>query len=417
MLIMNYEDHHSKALDDAEQSFGMSFRAHTDVANCFGSIYTHSIEWALQGFEVAKSNLSVKGMPAHWSTDVDKALRWAKRNETTGLPVGPGSSSIAVELILAAVDSKLRESFKFVRYVDDYTALCRTYEEAQDFIRTLGKELSQYRLTLNLAKTKIAPLPQPLQESWVSELTNALSPALREDGERAFMTSSEAFQFLDHAVRLNNSTPDGSVIKFAVASIAARVKDQAAAGVLKYVVNLAWHYPILLPYLEQIDARTDDYDRNELAAKLNEIIETNVLHRRSDGMCWALYYLDRLKAMPTNACINGVLDTRDCVAITMLGNFAIALDGVVAYAKQVADAADYVKDQHWLLLYHLYRMGMIANPYSDDVTFEILKEHDVDFFCPEGVESRAEEYCQMVSNPFVEEHQIPSFVLWMQGVQ
>ena len=53
VLIMNYEDPEAKALTAVQMSFGKRFRAHADVTNCFGSIYTHSLEWAIQGFDVA----------------------------------------------------------------------------------------------------------------------------------------------------------------------------------------------------------------------------------------------------------------------------------------------------------------------------------------------------------------------------
>jgi len=416
MLIMNYEDHETKAMVAIDQSFGKKFRAHTDVANCFASVYTHSLEWAIQGFEIAKSNLAIKKGPRHWSAHIDQALRWAKRNETSGLPVGPASSSIAVEVILSAVDQKLRDRFSFVRYVDDYTALCESHESAQEFILALGKELSLYRLNLNLAKTSIVELPEPLQEKWVSDLMNAAPPALRDDGQLAFMDTSDALQFLDHAVRLNNETPDGSIVKFAIAAISRRLKDRAAADVFKYVLNLSWHYPILLPYLEQIDARSEYYDREILVERLNKIIAVNVAHRRSDGICWALYYLDRLKSNPSEDSIVGVISSGDSVAITMLCTFEVAVERVTEYAKNLIDNTSlYVKDQNWLLLYRLYLMGKINDPYEDEKTFEILREYEVDFFCQAGKNSRAEDYCEYISNPFIPQEEMQNFDQWMTG--
>lgn len=415
MLIMNYEDPETKALTAAEQSFGKKFRAHTDIANCFGSIYTHSLEWAVQGFEAAKANLTQK-TARHWSTDLDQVLRGAKRNETSGLPIGPASSSIAVEIILAAVDRKLREQFSFVRYVDDYTALCDSHAEAQEFIRLLGKELSQYRLTLNLSKTSIIELPEPLQEKWVSALMSALPPLLQDDGQLAFMSTREAFHFLDFAVRLNNDTPDGSVIKFAVSTIARRLKDRAAADVFQYVLNLAWHYPILLPYLEKIDARSDYYDVKQLEVKLNGIIETNALHRRSDGICWALYYLERLTSLPSEKSISAIIDSKDCVALAMLCNFENSIDIVSEYAKTIIEAQVYLRDQNWLLFYQLFLKEKIPDPYPNEGTFALLKKYDVDFFCKPGEDSRAEDYCIAAHNPFVKDDERPNFDQWMNNV-
>ncbi|MDP3626414.1 MAG: antiviral reverse transcriptase Drt4 [Hydrogenophaga sp.] len=417
MLIMNYEDHQTKALTDTEKSFGKKFRAHTDVANCFGSVYTHSLEWAIQGFEAAKASKASKSAsaPTHWSSDLDRVLRWAKRNETSGLPIGPAFSSIAVEIILAAVDRELRKQFSFVRYVDDYTALCDSHDEAQEFIRLLGTELSRYRLTLNLAKTSIVELPEPLQEKWVSELMSAAPALIRDAGQPAWIDTADAFQFLDLALRLNNETPDGSVIKFAVAVISARLKDKAAADVFQYVLNLAWHYPILLPYLEKIDGRAGYYDAPALVEKLNKIISINALHRRSDGICWALYYLERLGANPSEKSVSEIILSKDCVAIAMLCNFEDVVGQTIEFSKELTDASLYVKDQHWLLLYQLYRMGRIENPYPDEATFELLKKYDVDFFCPANEMSHAENFCFQISNPFAELEKIETFDRWIQS--
>lgn len=412
MFIMNYEDPETKALTAASQSFGKRFRAHTDIANCFGSIYTHSLEWAIQGFETAKANLTKKSA-LHWSTELDKALRGAKRNETSGLPIGPASSSIAVEIILAAVDRKLRDQFSFVRYVDDYTAFCDSHAEAEEFIRLLSKELSQYRLTLNLSKTSIVSLPEPLQEKWVSALMSALPPLLKDDGQLSFMSTREAFNFLDYAVRLNNETPDGSVIKFAISTIARRLKDRAALDVFQYVLNLAWHYPILLPYLEKIDARSDGYDTKDLEFKLNSIIDINATHRRSDGICWALYYLEQLKSPPTKHSISAIIASKDCVAIAMLCNFPDAIETVTEYAKEILIESLYIKDQNWLLLYQLFIMNKITNPYPNEETFTTLRQYDVDFFCASDKDSDAENYCFQAHNPFVTDDQRPAFDDWM----
>lgn len=416
ILIMNYEDPETKALAAAQDSFGKKYRAHTDVANCFGSIYTHSLEWAAQGFEEVKANMLANVKKIHWSGALDECLRFAKRKETSGLPIGPASSSIALEIILSAVDNKIRDRFSFIRYIDDYTALCDEYAEAQDFIRCLSKELSQYKLTLNLAKTSIVELPMPIQEAWVSDLINLLPPLLDEEGQISYLNSREAFHFLDHAVRLNNATPDGSILKFAVSSISMRVKGRTASDVFHYVLNLSWHYPILLPYLEKIDLPSDHYDKDDLIEKLNEIILVNCVHRRSDGICWSLYYLGRLGGRPTEKSVESIIDSKDCVALAMLCNLRLATNKVLDYAATLLGSPLYTLDENWLFLYELYRQGEIQNPYDDDNTFPILKKYDVDFFCEMEDLSLAEKYTiHVISNPFMTEEEKPKFDDWMKN--
>lgn len=400
MFIMNYEDHETKTKNVLDLSFGAAFRAHADVANCFGSIYTHSIEWAIQGYGEAKSKLQNKSAPKHWSSKLDAVLRNAKRKETTGLPVGPGTSSIAVEIILAAVDKELSANFRFVRYIDDYTAYCATHIEAQQFIRALNVALSRYRLTLNLNKTKLTELPEPLVESWVAKLNNAAPWKMGANGE-LYLYTRDAINFLDFAVHLNRAEPDGSVLKLAAGLICSRAQGDTAATVFQYILNLSWHYPILLPLLEKIDVSSNCYEKTSVVLKLNSILEINATHRRSDGMCWALYYLRQLGAQPTHENISRVIETLDASAIVLLSGFETGEGAAMAYAQKVIENGGlYEFDQCWLLLYQLFFHGKIENPYVGEPTFDILKKHDVQFIWRPEKSSKAEDYCWHYSNPF-----------------
>ncbi|MDH4552741.1 RNA-directed DNA polymerase [Pseudomonas sp. BN607] len=415
LFIMNYEDHETKTKNNLEISFAAGFRAHADVANCFGSIYTHSLEWAIQGYDKAKERLRDR-RNGHWSSELDTVLRNAKRNETSGLPIGPCTSSIAVEIILAAVDKELAKNFRFVRYIDDYTAFCDTHLEAQEFIRALNIELAKYRLSLNLNKTKVTELPEPSIDSWVTKLNNA-TPWRTDSNGAATLYTHEAINFLDYAVQLNKAEPDGSVLKLAVGLICHRAQGDTAGTVFQYVLNLAWHYPTLLPMLEKIDATSDYYDKDLVVKKLNKILEINAIHRRTDGMCWAMYYLNNLKSQPTPENVNLVIQTSDAAAITLLSTFESGIKSTVAYANAIiANSTLYELDQNWILLYQLYFSEKISNPYDDDLTFNILKHHDVQFLNPPEKSSKAEDYCFYYSNPFRDEGELPvSFQDYLKG--
>lgn len=407
IFIMNYEDHETKTKTNLEISFAAGFRAHADVANCFGSIYTHSLEWAIQGYEQAKERLHDRRNGKHWSSELDTVLRNAKRNETSGLPIGPCTSSIAVEIILAAVDKELAGKFRFIRYIDDYTAFCNTHLEAQEFIRALNIELAKYRLSLNLNKTKITELPEPSIDSWITKLNNATPWRIGSNG-LATLSTHEAINFLDYAVQLNKAEPDGSVLKLAVGLICHRTQGDTAWTVFQYVLNLAWHYPTLLPMLEKIDATSNYYDSNLLAEKFNKILEINAIHRRTDGMCWAMYYLKNLKSQPTEKNADLVIQTSDAAAITLLSSFEAGVEPAVTYANSIIEKGTlYELDQNWILLYQLFFNEMINNPYANDPTFEILKKYDVQFTNLPKKDSKAEDYCFYYSNPFRDEGELP----------
>jgi hypothetical protein len=277
------------------------------------------------------------------------------------------------QVILAAVDKELSGEFTFTRYVDDYTALCVTYEEAQNFVLRLGRELAKYKMSINVAKTIIEALPISHQDGWISELMCGLSPIFNS-GEISFLSTAEVFQFLDRAVRINEKTPDGSVLKFAIAALINRVKESSAQNLFSYVINLAWHYPILLPYLEKIEINREHHGVEALSKKLTELVRVNSIHRRSDGICWALYYLSQLQVEPTNIVLQDVIKTGDCVALAMLAQHPSAHAELVNYASDIVASGIYERDQNWLFLYGLYRKGLIENPYSDTV-FQIMKTY------------------------------------------
>lgn len=416
MIIMNYESHEIRTNTALEDTFGKRFRAHTDISNCFGSVYSHSLEWAIQGYDEAKKNLYAT--PKHWSSLLDVAFRNTKRNETSGLTIGPAASNLAVEIILCRIDKVLDEyGFIFTRYIDDYTAYCETHDEAQSFIRLLGQELSSYRLSLNLNKTSIKELPEPLQDSWTSSLNNALPKRTDNEGMLTLSTS-EAINFLDFAVRLNNETPDGSVLRYAISAIAPRANNGTAVAVFNYALNLSWHFPALLPLLEKIDARSDAYDIDATHDKLNKIIAINALHRRSDGMCWALYYLKQLNREPGGNQITEVINSKDCAAITMLCQFNSSVALAKEYALRIIkDATLYELDQNWLLLYELFLHDHIDDPYPTESTFALLKKYDVSFLYPADRSSHAEQFCHVLSNPFQIPGQTIPFNQWMRRLE
>lgn len=381
-FIMNYENYEKKASRSLRATFGKKFRAHTDISNCFNSIYTHSVEWSLRGLEETKRNRSLKPKDRvkHWSEDLDTKARSTKRNETQGIPIGPGTSSVIVEIILAKIDKKLAKKYVFDRYVDDYTCLCDSHEQAQEFIRDLSLELNNFKLSLNLNKTSIIELPEPLQPAWVSDLVKSRPSFFIDDdyGTRK-ITLSEAIHFLDYAVRKNKQTPDGSVIKFAISSIIKHIHKDDVITIADYILNLSWHYPLLLPFLDEININEEDLVHFNPKDKLNKIINHNAHYKRSDGIAWPLYYLKKYKLDIESHVSEQIIKSRDCVSICMLTEHNDSLPLVLDFARQIINLSEFQKDEYWLLLYQLFLKDAIENPYKNDSTFPVLKEHSVNF--------------------------------------
>jgi hypothetical protein len=395
LIVMNYEDPIKKVVRSHDIAFSKRFKVHTDIANCFNSIYSHSIPWAILGITEAKKQQDNKKA---WFNKLDQHQRKTKRNETQGIPIGSATSSIIVELVLSTVDRGLIDKgYDFYRYIDDYTCYCESENMAQQFIHDLRENLALYKLNLNLQKTKIESLPAPIEDKWVLVLRGCLPGRLANapDTEQR-LTSSEALTFINRAIEINKATPDGSVLKYAISIVIPYLDENATADLLSPLLNLSWHFPVLLPLLENV-LKKSGMNSQFCESQLNSIIVANADKNRSDGMAWPLHLMLNDGLICSDEAAKKVILSKDCVAITLLLQMEIYNQSIIEFANSIVDLNDdYEKDRYWLLIYQLFYEGLIDDPYNDGV-FECLKSFDVNFIPGRSV-SEAEKTCDQITS-------------------
>ncbi|WP_308922341.1 antiviral reverse transcriptase Drt4 [Janthinobacterium sp. J1-1] len=412
MFVMNYDAPEDRVIKTLRESFGCNYRVNTDISGCFGSIYSHSISWAILGIDAAKERVGKPDFGNHWSEKLDFYIRRSKRNETLGIAIGPATSSIVVELILGEIDKKLLDDgYKFHRYIDDYVCFCKNEDDSKNFIQVLGGELRKYKLNLSLAKTSIVALPAPANDGWVSKLVSALPNRFKDEGGMKDMYLHELMQFLDFAIVLNKHTSDGAVLRYAIGLIFPCINDQTLPSMLEYIINLCWHFPTIFPYLYFMMEKSD-IDPLLYQDRINDLIIENAKNKRSDGMAWPLYLIWKHKLKITDEAVSKVVESEDCIALCVLHFIGSANDAVVDFAKMILKKGNFEKDKYWILLYQLFRRNLIKSPYQDD-TFSILLKNGVNFMPEEGKFSLAEKYCGYVSNPFLDQEDLLSYKDWL----
>lgn len=163
--------------DIVAEAHQYSYLLKTDVKNCYPSIYTHSIPWALHGKNAARKD---RGLYSLLGTKLDKLFQYANDTCTNGIPIGPAVSDLIAEVILAAVDKNVsielaKENLEFigVRFRDDYRFLCKTKSDAERIVKMLQKHLKSYNLALNEKKSDIKGLPEGLYRPWVADYNSA----------------------------------------------------------------------------------------------------------------------------------------------------------------------------------------------------------------------------------------------------
>lgn len=356
-----------------EKSLGKHFMVRADIANFYPSIYSHSIPWALVGFDVAKSNRD----KTEWYNKIDIAAQMTRRNETNGVAIGPETSTILSEAILARVDEFLNQKFEFTRIIDDYTAYCTTREEASDFILALTNELAKYNLRLGPAKTSISELPQPISVPWIVELSVALP-------RHKSISSTSASRYLDFAVDLARKFPNGSVLKYALRSLlGCDLTKESRVTVLQYGITLAVHHPVLLPVLSKIIQTTSlsEFNYHDV---LPFVLREHVKFGRSDAVAWALHYFRMHGVDVSKEIVDDIIQSGDCIPILLLSLMEKTeyVGPVVEFANSIDPQDIYGLDRYWILLYQLFRNGLISQPYSADRTFKILRDAGVTFVDP-----------------------------------
>lgn len=171
--IPNFKDNdiseawrHFKRIDLSQSLWGnYDCVATCDIYNFYESIYTHSIAWAIETKEVAKSSRGTELV----GNRIDKLFQNAHDGQTNGIPTGNVLSDLAAELILKDIDRLLAdfiriEGIKALRFRDDYRFVCKSKEQASRVIDELAYQLNkEYGLTLNKSKTGVQSIASYMQ--------------------------------------------------------------------------------------------------------------------------------------------------------------------------------------------------------------------------------------------------------------
>jgi hypothetical protein len=233
--------------------------------------------------------------------------------------------------------------------------------------------LKEYKLVLNAKKTIITPLPCCDDAGWLSELVLTIPK-----GEIDKFTAE---RFLDKALEINPQEPDGRILKYAVKLLlGSQLKTGVEFWVLPQIINLAFFHPKLLPTINGSFAKIAV--RNFIFGdQLHQIALENARRRRSDGLCWSLFYLNRHRIPILDVLAQAIVDSRDCLALLLL-----YLSGdlnhqarVIAFVQSLNLVDFYELDQYWILIYELFFDNCIQNPYIGESAFQYLKSRGVRF--------------------------------------
>lgn len=117
----------------------------TDISSFYEHIYHHRLEAIIKDLSGADSTVA---------TQIDRILNKLAAGRSFGLPVGGQCARILAEVMMAPIDQALTDAgIIWHRYVDDFTLICTSRQQAYKALSELSNALADYGLSLNRTKT------------------------------------------------------------------------------------------------------------------------------------------------------------------------------------------------------------------------------------------------------------------------
>ncbi len=134
---------------------------HTDISDCYGSIYTHSVPWAIHTKPVAKAQRRDQNLIGN---SIDKHLQDMAFGQTNGIPQGSVLMDFTAEMVLGYADLELSEriqqdniqDYEIIRYRDDYRIFSNNPQTAEHITKLLTEILIELGMRLNAQKTIVS---------------------------------------------------------------------------------------------------------------------------------------------------------------------------------------------------------------------------------------------------------------------
>ena len=376
-------------------SCGFKYCLKIDISNFYNSIYTHSITWAVCGKKNAKqmhlynASKGKKGTPPSPEYSIadtlDKYTRDLKNNETNGILVGPFSSRIFSEIILAGIDKRLiKEKLIFKRYVDDYKFYFRTEAEAVLKLSLIERILNEFNLNINASKTEILQFPFDN----IEHIKYLFETAYEREG---------VFGILNQAGLLHNAGQKGAY-KYALKMITGyKIKSEEIDVILPLLVNIMLLNPKYCNYIDkQLKENIEAVGRENIEKVINSELESNLKNNLEQEVLVFLFLIRELKLGIDSRSIIDIIKMQNdfscIIALDIVNNHnylindylenKVVIENVINELMNSLADYDY-KNEHWLLLYeselHDFFCGKFSYPEKDKF-FKKMKELNISFY-------------------------------------
>lgn len=368
------------------------FTLRSDVSGFYGSIYTHSIEWALHSKAAAKAAKKGKGMKSLGAL-LDEAVRAGQDGQTKGVPIGPDTSLLLSELILCEIDSRLQNRFPAAanyctRFMDDLEFYAASRSEAEALLLEWDRSLSSYDLALNAAKTRIVEGPIPPERPWRAQLAQF---TLRDETD--VKLANDLRSLFSLAFELHARYPTEYVLGYTIQRVVPRPqgrKSWAAFAQLCQAAIIA--DPSCLQIVAKVFASAGRaglrINKRALAQAMNEMCSYHAPFEHGSEVAWSLSIIRDHGLAVSEESASLVAGMRDNCSLLLLWDLVNSghVEGGgpdMTSAVQRAEHTDAWKSEDWLLAYEACRRGWANDKeFRKQAHWNELLKLGVAFFLP-----------------------------------
>uniref|UniRef100_A0AB33IS03 Reverse transcriptase domain-containing protein n=1 Tax=Prevotella sp. GTC17253 TaxID=3236793 RepID=A0AB33IS03_9BACT len=213
----------------------------TDITNCYGAIYTHTIAWAMMGKEEAKQERYKHGLLGNL---IDDYMRYMQYGQTNGIPQGSVLSDFIAEVVLAYADKQLGDrldaeginNYRILRYRDDYRIFCNSKEEIERIAFCLQEVLTELNFQLNAKKTYLTEevITESIKPDKVAYISGI--PMYRKTQKRIYSTMSNLQQEALYIHLFSKKYPNSGTLTKLLTTFAYRLANKVADSTNTHVL-------------------------------------------------------------------------------------------------------------------------------------------------------------------------------------
>ncbi len=220
----------------------------TDIKDCYNSIYTHSIPWAIHGKEDIKSNLQNKPkQPKEFiGNKIDSDIQCMSYGQTNGIPQGSVLMDFIAEIVLGYGDlvlsDKIKEmkikDYRILRYRDDYRIFVNNFSDGEEILKLISNTLMGLGMSLNKEKTKESK--NVIKESLKTDKLDWLKTSFLSN----YQNNQQLLLFIhDFALRHPNSGSLQKALSLFFDKIATENKITNIEPLISIVIDVAYNNP------------------------------------------------------------------------------------------------------------------------------------------------------------------------------